>query len=344
MGQLLNQPRTVSASTTPALTVPASLRNLYAPVLSQLERVNILLYEELCNDHPFVDQLVKHGFRLGGKRLRPALVLLSGQVCGPLGADHFTLGAAVELIHTATLIHDDVLDEATLRRHLDTINARWDNEASILLGDYLFARSICQVSTLSDPFALRELSRTARIMCEGELRQVGHRGNYQLAEEEYLTIIGSKTAELIALCCRLGAYYSGASTEDCQALGRYGSHLGVAFQIADDVLDLTGDENTAGKSLGTDLLKQKATLPLICLLGRVEPHRRPELEALLAATDNHRTEALRPWLERYGAIEAAQAQAGEYSRRAAAELRGLPAGPARDALAGLTEFVVHRTL
>lgn len=252
------------------------------------------------------------------------------------------LGAAVELIHTATLTHDDVLDEAILRRHLDTINARWDNEASILLGDYLFARSFCLSCSLDDPFAMRELSRAARIMCEGELRQVGHRGNYNLPEEEYLAIIGSKTAELMACCCRLGAYYAGGSAEQRQTLGLYGYHLGVAFQIADDVLDLAGDEATVGKSLGTDLLKQKATLPLIYLFHRAAPQQRQEIQALLAASDNHQIEVLRGWFERYDALASAQATAVEYTRRAADALQELPSSPARDALLGLTEFVVQR--
>jgi octaprenyl-diphosphate synthase len=321
---------------------PASLRTLYAPIAPLLDEVETLLHEELRNDHPFVDQLVKHGFRLGGKRLRPALVLLSGQICGGINQAHNVLGAAVELIHTATLIHDDVLDEATLRRHLDTVNARWDNEASILLGDYLFARSLSLVSSLDDPFALRELSRTARIMCEGELRQVGNRGNFQLNEDEYFTIISSKTAELIALCCRLGAYYAGAPTAQIETLGRYGQYLGVAFQIADDVLDLTGDESTVGKSLGTDLLKQKFTLPLIRLFNRASSTERVELEALLTSSENHRAEVMQPWFKRYAVIESSRAKAEEFTRRAAAELESLPPCPARDALAGLTEFVVRR--
>ena len=129
-------------------TVPDVLRAIYAPVAAELEQVESILLDELRSDHPFVDQLVKHGFRLGGKRLRPALLLLAGKACGTLRQEHLVAAAVVELIHTATLIHDDVLDEATIRRHLDTINARWDNEASVLLGDYLFARSICLASTL----------------------------------------------------------------------------------------------------------------------------------------------------------------------------------------------------
>ncbi len=325
-------------------TVPDNLRRLYIPIAKELQQVEHILLEELRSDHPFVDQMVKHGFRLGGKRLRPALLLLAGKACGNLRQEHLVLGAVVELIHTATLIHDDVLDEATIRRHLDTVNARWDNEASVLLGDYLFARSICLASTLDDHFATKVLSATARIMCEGELRQIENRGNYNLNEDRYLSIIRNKTAELISSSCRLGAYYAGANDESLEAFRRYGYNLGVAFQIADDLLDLVGDENTVGKSLGTDLVKQKATLPLIWLLDQASPGERKELIALLSASGNHRLESLRSWFDRTNAIQYAHNRAVSFARLAAEELSLLPPGPALDCLQGITEFVVNRQL
>ena len=326
----------------PRATVPVTLRALYAPVAEELVAVEELLRRELSNDDPFVDRLVKHGFRLGGKRLRPALVLLTAQACGGIGADHTVLAAMVELIHTATLIHDDVLDEATLRRHLDTVNARWDNEASILLGDYLFARAICMASSLDDPFATRSIGRSARTMCEGELRQVQSRGNYDLTEADYVQIIAGKTAALTSCCCQVGAHYAGAAPEVRETLARYGHDLGVAFQIADDILDLSGDEATAGKSLGTDLLKQKATLPLIRLLEVIDPPQRQELVSLLASSDNHQRETLRPWFERFDAIGYARQKAQCYTRRAVTELSSLAATPAKESLVGLTSFVVTR--
>ncbi len=323
-------------------TVPASLRTIYAPITAQLAQVEDLLREELRSDHPFVDQLVKHGFHLGGKRLRPALVLLSSLAAGKCERSQVILGAAVELIHTATLIHDDVLDEATMRRHLDTVNARWDNEASVLLGDYLLAHSLCLTSSLDDLFAVRELSNSARTICDGELRQIESRGNFDLHEDQYVAIIGNKTAELLACCCRLGAYYAAANANIREALNRYGHYLGVAFQIADDVLDLLGDEQTVGKSLGTDLKKQKNTLPLIRLLNQVPTRERPELLDLLTSSDNHRRDALRPWFARYDAIGYTREQAEKFARLAAEELRSLPASPARDSLVELTRFVVQR--
>jgi octaprenyl-diphosphate synthase len=319
-----------------------ALRTLYAPIRSELDQVEEILGAELSSNYPFVDQLAQHGFRLGGKRLRPALVLFSAKACGALGREHLVLAAAVEMIHTATLIHDDVLDEATLRRHRDTVNARWDNEASILLGDYLFTRSICLAASLRDTFACRAIGEAGRKMCEGELRQVESRGNFDLAEEDYLEIIAGKTAALTACCCRLGAHYAGAHAELREMFTRYGRHLGIAFQIVDDLLDVLGDEATAGKSLGTDLVKQKSTLPLIRLLQQATPPDREELIALLSRSGNHHRDVLRPWFERSDAVAYARNKALWYARQASAELDSLADTAIRDALRGLSEFVVTR--
>lgn len=324
------------------IAVPANLRALYAPVAAELDAVEELLRRELSSDNPFVDRLAQHGFRLGGKRLRPALVLLSAQACGGLRSEHIRLAAMAELIHTATLIHDDVLDEATIRRHLDTVNARWNNEASILLGDYLFARAMCIACSLEDSFAGRLVSETTRRMCEGELRQVEGRGNYSLSEADYFDIVAGKTAALTACCCHVGAHYAGASQSLCRAMAQYGHDLGIAFQIADDVLDLLGDEATVGKSLGTDLAKQKATLPLIRLLNVVGPQDRTALVSVLSQSENHRLGTLQSWFGRYDAIDYARSQAITYTQRAVGELTALPASSARQSLVELTDFVVNR--
>jgi octaprenyl-diphosphate synthase len=322
--------------------VPPNLRALYAPVAGELEEVEALLRRELSSNNPFVDLLVKHGFRLGGKRLRPALVLLAAQACGGIRPEHPTLAVIAELIHTATLVHDDVLDEATIRRHLDTINARWDNETSILLGDYLFARAMSMASSLDDMFACRVISQSAWSMCEGELRQIQSRGNFNLTEADYFEIVAGKTAALTACCCRVGAHYAGAESAVCESLACYGHDLGIAFQIADDLLDLSGDEAVVGKSLGTDLVKQKATLPLIRLLGSVNSDDRAELISVLTHSGNHHRDALRPWLQRYDAIAYAREKAQWFTDRASGQLSLLPATAACDSLHGLTEFVVTR--
>jgi octaprenyl-diphosphate synthase len=315
---------------------------LYSPIEAGLLQVEEVFRDVLRSRYPFVDDLVKYGFRLGGKRLRPALVLLSGLACGTFGPEHILLAAAVEMIHTATLVHDDVLDEAILRRHLDTVNARWDNETSVLLGDYLFTRALCISSSLDDVFACRELNNAARIMCEGELRQVESRGDYGLTEEQYYDIVRGKTAALTASCCRLGAHFSAADLEAEEALAQYGLHLGVAFQIADDLLDVLGDEAKVGKSLGTDLQKQKSTLPVIRLLEQSAPPERERLIAQLHSSDNHRREMLRPHLENSDAIAYAREKAMVFGQLAVRQLDVLPPSAARDSLAGLAEFVVSR--
>lgn len=322
--------------------VPEALQLLYLPVERQLAQAEQLLREELHSDFAFVDRLAQYGFHLGGKRLRPALVLLSAKAAGSLTPEHLRLAAAVELVHTASLIHDDVLDEATKRRHLETVNAKWDNEASVLLGDYLLAQSLCVLGPLDDTFAYRALAGAARTMCEGELRQIASRGNYTLDEQGYLEIIAGKTAALTACCCQLGAYYAGASEEATEALRAYGHHLGVAFQIADDLLDVIGDEQTVGKSLGTDLVKQKPTLPVIRLLSRLDGADRDELISALSQAHKPRREVVAPWLDRCDAVSYAREVAERHGEQAASRLASLPAGAARRSLEGLAAFAVGR--
>lgn len=326
----------------PTMRLPDNLRAMYAPVARELEEVEDLLRQELSSGNPFVDRLVKHGFRLGGKRLRPALVLLTGMACGGIRPEHRVLAAMAELIHTATLVHDDVLDEATIRRHLDTVNARWNNEASILLGDYLFAKAMCLACSLDDPFASRMVSEAAKNMCEGELRQVESRGDYDLDESGYFDIIAGKTAALTACCCEVGAHYAGADSVTSDAMARYGRDLGMAFQIADDILDLSGDETVVGKSLGTDLVKQKATLPLIHLLRSLDQQERTRLVAALSGSDNHHHEILRPWFERCDAIGYARDTALRFTRQASDEVTRLSTTAASDSLRGLCDFVISR--
>ncbi len=316
---------------------------LYAPIQEELAEVERILREELRSDHPYVDELVRYGCMLGGKRLRPALLLLTAKATGTLSENHLLLAAVMEMIHTATLIHDDVLDEADQRRHLATVNARWNNESSVLLGDYLFTHSFYLASTLNSTDACQIIGRTTNKVCEGELRQIGSRGNYELDESEYLQIIDAKTAELCACCCRLGATYSCASSEIVDRVARYGRCLGIAFQIADDLLDLQGDEVNTGKSLGTDLEKEKPTLPLIRLLELADEDERRTLINLLTSDELITRESLMPWLERYGALSYAVEKAAWYANQAREELSLLTESPSQQVLAMLPEFVVMRT-
>lgn len=315
---------------------------LYEPIREELSRFEVLLREELQSRYPSVDQLAKHAFRLGGKRLRPALLLLTAKAIGEASREHLVLATVVEMIHTATLVHDDVLDSADMRRHVETTNARWGNQASVLLGDFLFTHAFYLASTLSSVSACRIIGKATNIVCEGELRQVASCGNFELTEEDYFGIIESKTAELCACCCQLGAHYAGAKPEFEQALTRFGRAIGMAFQIADDLLDLIGDEAATGKSLGTDLEQHKLTLPLIRLLSGLEASDRERLIRLLQDNPGRRRETLEAWLPHSDALQYARQKATQYAEAARRELSELPSSPAKTVLDQLAEFVVDR--
>ncbi len=325
---------------------PASsaLRDLYAPVAEELRQVDELMRNALRSEHSYIDELVRYGCMLGGKRLRPALVLLCGKALGGTVSAHTTMAAVMELVHTASLIHDDILDDAATRRHLATVNSRWDNKASVLLGDYLFTHAFCLAAGIGSVWACQEIARAINLVCEGELRQKGSRGDYHLNETTYLEIISAKTATLYACSCALGAHFARGSTEQIKQLSLYGQDLGIAFQIVDDVLDLAGDEAAVGKSLGTDLEQQKLTLPLIHLLSVAEPAQRREVLDILQCAGNHRRQTLTPYLERYDAFSYSYTVARQYIQSATRRLDRMPPSVAMQQLHAITEFVVSRSV
>ena len=255
--------------------------------------------------------------------------------------DHLVLAAVMEMIHTATLVHDDVLDHASMRRHLDTINARWGNESSVLLGDYLFTHSFYLASTLGTTFACQTIGKATNIVCEGELRQIASRGDYDLSEQEYLDIIEAKTAELCSCCCRLGPHYASSDPEVEESLARFGRYLGIAFQIVDDLLDMQGDEETTGKSLGTDLEQRKPTLPLIRLLAQTNPAQRATIIAALDAAETD-CKVLDRWFDSTDAISYTREKARWFADLARAELAQLPTSDARTVLESVAEFAIER--
>jgi octaprenyl-diphosphate synthase len=316
--------------------------DLFAPIQSDLEAVEDLLAHTVGSRRPSLAPIIAHLENYRGKRLRPALLLLTARACGRVTAAHRTLAAVVEMIHTATLVHDDVLDEADVRRHAETINAGWGNPASILLGDYLFTHAFHLASSV-DARACRLIGEATNRVCEGELHQTLERGNWSLSERDYLDIVESKTAELTSCCARLGALYSGAEPETVESLARYGRWLGIAFQIADDLLDLVGEERITGKSLGTDLEQRKLTLPLIHLLNEVPPETGSRLCQILDSSGNHKRDALRPFLIESGSLDYARRKAEEYAHKARAELVCLPSSECKSILELLTDRVVHRS-
>ena len=319
-----------------------ALSRLFAPIASDLALVDRRLQQELRHTDPFIDELAQHSFRIGGKRLRPALLLLAAKAIGEVTPEHHTLAAVVEMVHTATLVHDDVLDEADVRRHLDTVNARWNNNTSVLLGDYLFSHAFYLASTLETTFGCRAIGESTNTVCEGELRQTNSSGNFWLSRDEYLAIIDAKTAELTACCCRLGAHYAGADEATVERLTNYGRKLGLAFQIIDDLLDLEGEEQTTGKSLGTDLAHRKMTLPLILLREQASKADLERLQALYEESEGAHSGLLVDWLEESGMLEQARRTAVKFTEEAAAELATLSDSEAKRMLAEITRFVIAR--
>jgi octaprenyl-diphosphate synthase len=330
-----------STLTAPPAVVPAL--DLFAPVAADLEEVERILARSLKNRYPRVAEVVDHVRHYRGKRLRPVLLLLTARACGKVTPAHHVLGAVVEMIHTATLVHDDVLDGARVRRRVATVNAAWGTQTSVLLGDYLFTHAFHLASTLDDARACRLIGQATDRVCEGELCQVLQRGNLDLSEAEYFDVIDGKTAELTACCCRLGALYAGASAEAVEALARFGRYVGLAFQIADDVLDLVGEEQATGKSLGTDLEQGKLTLPLIRLLAAGPEGLAARVRTVLRTTGDRKREALRPCLAESDGLDYARRRAEELAARARKELAVLPPSPCRAVLEAVTDRVVHRS-
>ena len=331
-------------TTSPSPAAASWLNGLTQCIAPQLAAVDIMFREELTSDIACVNALVKHVSRFRGKMLRPMLVLLSGRACGELTDAHVTIATVVEMVHMATLVHDDVLDEAELRRKGATINHLRGNEAAVLLGDYLISHSYHLCSSLQSQHASRTIARTTNQVCEGELLQIDNRNNLELSEETYLQIITRKTATLCATCCGLGATLAGATAARTAALETYGLKLGIAFQIQDDILDIVGDARMVGKTLGIDLEKQKMTLPVIHFMRTAPQEHRLLLRSLIASRDADKIERIRNLILPSHSINYAKEQAKQLVAAARAAIALLPDTEARRVLDTMAEFVVSRPM
>ena len=322
-------------------SIPRAAGSLFGPVAADIEESDRIFTATLAQYRSPFGPLIQHLKHYRGKRLRPALLLLTAKACGKIVPAHHTLAAAVEMIHTATLVHDDVLDEAEVRRHIPTVNAGWGNKVSILLGDMLFTHAFHLTSTV-DVRACRIIGDATNRVCAGELKQVCERGNLELTEADYFAIIEGKTAALTECATRLGALYAGASEEVVERMANFGRGLGVAFQIADDLLDLTGNERTAGKTLGTDLEQRKLTLPVIHCLNALPRPEAAKLRALIQDGDAHLGERVLAALEKTGSVAYARRRADEIVKQARQELECLPRSESRTILEAMTEWCIHR--
>jgi octaprenyl-diphosphate synthase len=315
-------------------------------VARELDAVSVLFERQLASELSAVNSLCMHVEQYRGKMLRPTLVVLSGlagrgEPCdGSVLNDAIrTVATVVEMIHMATLVHDDVLDEAEVRRRGATVNHLWGNEMAVMLGDYLISNAFHLCSTIGDPAVNLALGSVTNTLCEGELAQLHHRNDLGLDEDTYLEIIRRKTASLIGACCRLGASLAGATEEASAALERAGIALGIAFQIQDDLLDLVGDEEVVGKSLGQDLVKGKLTLPVIAHLCAADQRERGRALRMIETAD---AAGLRQCLVESGSVAASRATAARFVEDAKADLALLPASAARDLLAALADSVISR--
>jgi len=327
-----------------ANAAPSVLDNLIDCVRPELEAVQSLFDQELASNLACVNTLCRHVSRFRGKMLRPLLVLLSGKACGKLTDAHTVLATVVEMVHMATLVHDDVLDDAELRRKGATINHLRGNEAAVLLGDYLISHSFHLCSSLDSQFASRVVGQTTNQVCEGELLQIHHRNDLDLDQETYLQIITCKTAVLCASCCLLGATFAGADGACVELLRQYGQCLGTAFQIQDDILDIVGEESTVGKTLGLDMLKGKLTLPIIHFLATAPHEHRALLRSLLKSRDADKVERIRNLILPSPSVEYATWRAKSLISRARAAVAALPDSPSRQVLDTLADFVITRPM
>jgi octaprenyl-diphosphate synthase len=331
--------------------LPASARpdlpDVLGPVRDDLALVAEAYDIVLRSPSPWLSEMVSHAARFAGKRLRPALTCLAARVVGgSVTKDVASVAAIVELIHTATLVHDDVLDGAEVRRRVATLNAIWGNETAVLLGDVLFSRAYLAAARLDDRFASVYLSEVVGEVLEGEIHQNRARHDLDIDEPTYRRVIRGKTAALYEAAMVVGAHYAAAPREAVQALGRYGHHLGMAFQIVDDRLDLAGDEATVGKSLGTDLREGKTTLPVILWLKSRPARERVEARALVEAAgrDAEARARLVGRLESDGALAGADAAARDEADEAERALDAVPASADRELLRTIARYVVRRSL
>jgi len=320
----------------------ASLSDVQQPVAEELEQVALELRRIIAADFPIAAEVNAHLLRMKGKLFRPTLMLLAHQAAGAADPRVVTLAAVVELIHLATLVHDDSVDHSALRRGMPTINALFSHQVAVIMGDYLYSRAIIELVRLADLEPLRVLARVTNEMTIGEMRQLEAHDKLSYGEAQYDELIRAKTASLLSGACEVGALE--APLAQREALARFGMRLGMAFQIVDDLLDYTAAEAVTGKPSGLDLKEHKVTLPLIAALGAMGPADRRTVAELMA-TPEPSDELVAGVIERVraaGGLDYARRRALELAQQAEGELEVLPASRARDALRDSIAYAVER--
>jgi octaprenyl-diphosphate synthase len=292
---------------------------------------------------PQIAAYAQYALTAQGKQLRPVLVALSGEACGGLNDSHLTLAVIIEMVHLATLVHDDIIDEADLRRGRPSLAANWGTEVSVLLGDCLFAHALKLAAGFPTPEICREVAAATNTVCAGEILQTRSRGNFEVARGHYFKMLAMKTAELFSLSCHLGGLLSKAPPPRREALRQYGLALGTAYQLYDDCLDVLGSEAAAGKSLGADLAKGKMTLPVLIVRDRATPGDQLQLREWLQTWDRAHLPGVVALIEKYDAFTESRTVIQHYLAAARQAVAGLPASEGRARLAGLTHFLAEQT-
>ncbi len=313
------------------------------PLAADMAKVDLVIADRLHSRVALINQISNYIVSAGGKRIRPRLVLLFAGALGYTGAERHTLAAIVEFIHTATLLHDDVVDESSLRRGRSTANAVFGNAASVLVGDFLYSRAFQMMVSMNNLRVLDVLADATNVIAEGEVLQLLNLHDADLAVDDYLRVIRYKTAKLFEASARLGAVLAGATPEIEEACADYGRALGTAFQLVDDLLDYDGETHELGKNVGDDLREGKPTLPLLLALARGTEHERSVVRHAIEHGEVARLDEVVAIVRRTGALEAARALARDESSLARERLGVLPASPEREALLDLCARSVDRS-
>ncbi|HRD66788.1 MAG TPA: octaprenyl diphosphate synthase [Candidatus Competibacter sp.] len=313
-----------------------------APVADDLQAVNALIRRQLRSDVALINQLAGYIIDGGGKRLRPVTVLLAARACGYAGIQHVDAAAIIEFIHTATLLHDDVVDESSLRRGRETANAIWGNQASVLVGDFLYSRSFQMMVGIGSMRVMEILADTTNTIAEGEVLQLLNCHDPDTTEDRYMAVIHRKTAKLFEAAAQLGAVLAGRSREEELALARYGLRLGTAFQLIDDVLDYSASSAELGKNIGDDLAEGKPTLPLIHAMRHGTPEETKIIRKAIEQGGLEQIDIVTRTIESTGALDYTARLAAEEAERAIADLPMLSDSSYKDALIALARFAVSR--
>lgn len=325
-----------------AVLQPATQTSIIQPIATDMDAVNAVVRHQLHSDVPLVNQIAEYIISAGGKRLRPVLLLLMANAFGYRGTHHHDLAAVVEFIHTATLLHDDVVDESSLRRGRQTANALFGNAASVLVGDFLYSRAFQIMVSVGNMRVMQILADATNVIAEGEVLQLLNMHDPDVTEERYLQVIRSKTAKLFEAAAELGALIAGASDTDIEAAAEYGRSVGTAFQLIDDVLDYSGNAAEIGKNVGDDLREGKPTLPLIYLMEHGTPEQRSLVRSCIENGDEQRFDEILAAITSSGALDYTKREAEKAAQRAADAVTALPASKFKDSLIQLCAFAVDR--